>query len=469
MHKGIILTSFLILVGVLMYLTYATYRFYDQEYQLTEKSLIKDHYAESIRNDKLYPGGQVIMDKYIQGNIHALEERFLTDSNDFKAYGTLILDSLFAELRKKSTMDSVFSGIKKEYGLSEELEYLLTIHAIKITFQHPNQVTMFQSDAPSTPLQANLSSDHGLIIGGALKRPLPQNLITSYTVSNSSDYSYMTTFALYVDRRNRYLYVLRRMTPTLLLGLFSIASVVSVYYITYRRWIKQKKLAEMKSDFLNSITHEFNTPLSTIIVATKNMQNEQIMANPSSVATLTGIIERQTARLEKLFGQAMDVTTMDSSTLKKEPADINLLLNEIITDYQLKASEQRAEISATLTPEPAIVELNRFFFTTMMLNLLDNALKYNHSDRKTIDVAVVPGAADIQVRVTDNGLGIPEQEQEHIFDKFYRLRGQGRPLSGLGLGLYYVYQCIKSHGWTLSVHSIVGVGSQFVIHIPRTL
>jgi len=468
MHKGIILASFLILVGVLVYLTYATYRFYDQEYQTTEKSLIKEHYAESIRNDKLYPGGQAIMDRYIQGNIHALEDLFRADSNGFRAYGALVLDSLFADLREKSTMDSLFSGIKKEYGLSDELEYLLTIHTIKITFQHPHQVTLFQSGAPLTPFQAIINTEHGLVVDGALKRPLPQNLVSSYTVSNSSDYSYMTTFTLFVDRQNRYLYVLRRMTPALLLGLFSIASVVSVYYITYRKWIRQKKLAEMKSDFLNSITHEFNTPLSTIIVANKNIQNDQIMANPSSVATLTGIIERQTARLEKLFGQAMDITTMDRSTLAKEPADVNLLLNEIITDYQLRASEQGAEISLILTTEPAVAELNRFFFTTMILNLLDNALKYNHNDPKTVEVAVIPGAADIQLRVTDNGLGIPEQEQEHIFDKFYRLREQGRPMSGLGLGLYYVYQCIKSHGWTLSVDSVVGAGSQFVIHIPRT-
>ncbi len=467
MHKGVILASFLILISMLLYLTYATFRFNDQEYQSTEKTLIKDHYAESIRNDKLYPGGQAIIDRYMLGNIHDLEQRYLTNSSSFEQRSAVILDSMFTELRAESTMDSLFASITREYGLSDELDYLLTIHSIKVTFQHPTQVTVFEFGSPLTPLQQSLFTPSGLIISGTLKKPLPQNLITSYTVSNALDYSYTTTFALHVDRRNRYLYVLRRMAPTLLLGLLSIASVVSVYYITYRKWIKQKKLAEMKSDFLNSITHEFNTPLSTIIVANKNMQHDKIMANPSSVATLTSIIDRQAARLEKLFGQAMDITTMDSSTLAKEPVDVNLVLNDIVTDYQLKTSDQGIQLSATLTPEPAIVDLNRFFFTTMILNLLDNALKYNQSEVKTIAVAVVPGPADIQVRIADNGVGIPDQEQEHVFDKFYRLREQGQPMSGLGLGLYYVYQCIKSHGWTLSVNSKVGVGSQFVIHIPR--
>lgn len=467
MHKGIILGSFLILVSLLLYLTYATFRFNDQEYQSTEKSLIKDHYSESIRNDKLYPGGQEIMDRYVLENIHNLEQRYRTDSNSFKQYNVAILDSLFIELRKKSTMDSLFALITKEYGLSDELDYLLTIHSIKITFRYPEQVTLFDADTPLTPLQQSLVTPQGLAISGTLNKPLPQNLITSYTVSNALDYSYLTTFALHVDRRNRYLYVLRRMAPTLLLSLLSITSVVSIYYITYRKWMRQKKLAEMKSDFLNSITHEFNTPLSTIIVANKNMQHEKIMANPSSISMLTGIIDRQAARLEKLFGQAMDITTMDSSTLAKEPVDINLLLNEIVTDYQLKTSDQDISLSATLTPEPAVIDLNRFFFTTMIVNLFENALKYNQSDVKTIAVDVVPASADIQVRIADNGVGIPDHEQEHIFEKFYRLRAQGQSISGLGLGLYYVYQCIKSHGWSLSVNSKVGAGSQFIIHIPR--
>lgn len=467
MHRGIILASFLILIGVLLYLAYVTFQFNDQEYQSTEKTLIKEHYAQSIRNDKFYPGGQAIIDRHILGNIERMEQLAATNPEAFRQYSAAMLDSLFMELREESTMDSLFALIQREYGLSGELEYLLTVQSIKVTFQYPDQITLFQSDQPQTAFQDSLSTPYGLALAGALKRPLPQNLITSYTVSTTADNSYLTTFALHVDRRNRYLYVFRRMVPTVLLGLLSMASVVSAYYITYRKWIRQKKLAEMKSDFLNSITHEFNTPLSTIIVANKNMQHDKIMANPGSIATLTSIIDRQTARLEKLFGQAMDITTMDSSTLTKEPVDINLLLNDIVTDYQLRASEQGTALSITLTPEPAVVELNRFFFTTMVLNLFDNALKYNHSDPKTIAVAVVPAPATLQVRITDNGVGIPEHEQEHIFEKFYRLHEQGQTVSGLGLGLYYVYQCIKSHGWTLSVNSKVGVGSQFVIHIPR--
>src|SRR5690606_31566663 len=139
---------------------------------------------------------------------------------------------------------------------------------------------------------------------------------------------------------------------TFVLALFAIGCVVSIYYVTYRNWLRQKKLAEMKSDFVNSITHEFNTPLSTIIVANKNMQNENILANAENIKPLTKIIERQSFRLQKLFDQVMDITTMDDSTLQKEPYELNQLLNEIITDYNVKLSVQNTAIILNAASRP---------------------------------------------------------------------------------------------------------------------
>lgn len=468
MHKGIILGSFVVLVSVLVYLTYVTFRFTDQAFQSTEKTIIKDHYAQSIRNDKLFPGGQAILDRYIAENIHVMEQRYLNDTSAFKRFRTELVDSLFMKLREESAMDSLFAQIREVYELSEDLDYLLTIQSIKLTFQQPHYISLFESEQPLTPWQDSLTTEYGFSVSGDLRRPLPQNLITSYLVSTPADYSYRTTFSLYVDHKNRHFFVLKRMLPTLILGLFSIACVVSVYYVTYRKWIRQKRLAEMKSDFLNSITHEFNTPLSTIIVANKNLQHASITSEPSNMLTLTQIIDRQANRLKKLFDQVMDVTTMDSTTLSKEPVDINLLINDIVMDYRLKADEQGGELTLVLPPDPVVVDLNRFFVTTMVLNLFDNAIKYNLSAEKTLIVSVATTPSDVQVRIMDNGIGIPDHEKEHIFDKFYRLQGQGtQQLSGLGLGLYYVYQCIKIHGWFLTVNSQMGTGSQFIIHIPR--
>ena len=401
------------------------------------------------------------------GNIHALAAAYHRGPDAFAREKDLVLDSMFRALHNGNTMDSLFAAVKKEHQLDEDLEYLLTINAIQLVFENMMLVSAYHESNPPPFLADSLNTPIGVRIGGALVTPLPQNQIARITVSNAEDYSYWMTFSLHADHRNRTWRVAKLMMPTLVLALFAIGCVVSIYYVTYRNWLRQKKLAEMKSDFVNSITHEFNTPLSTIIVANKNMQNEHILANAENIKPLTKIVERQSLRLRKLFDQVMDITTMDDTTLQKESHELHHLLREIVSDYNVKLSTLNATVSLHTGTQPLQVELNKFFFTTMLLNLFDNAIKYNRSEHKQVDVHTSLSDGFIRLTVSDNGTGIPEREKEHVFEKFYRFQKQdAQHISGLGLGLYYTYQCIKSHGWTLSVTSKEQVGSQFTIHIP---
>jgi len=466
-HKGISLLGLVLLISVLFFLAYNTFKLKDEQYQAVEKSFIRERYERNIRNDKVFPGGVAIIDRYLMTQIRALETAYRHDRQAFEQYKNRILDSMFHALRAANTMDSLFAEIKSEYKLSEDFEYLLTINAIQLVFSNLEVVSIYRAEESYPFIPDSLRTRYGVYIGGALKRPLPQNQVTSLTVSSPEAYNYWMSFSLHADHRNRTWHILQLMMPTFLLALFAIGCVVSIYYVTYRNWLQQKKLAEMKSDFVNSITHEFNTPLSTIIVANKNMQNDKILADASNIKPLTKIIERQSLRLQKLFDQVMDITTMDNSSLQKEPYELNPLLQEIITDYNVKVSVQHIAIELHTHKQPLVIELNRFFFTTMLFNLFDNAIKYNHNDHKhiTVDTEVTHNAINLQI--ADNGTGIPDGEIEHIFEKFYRFQQQGTPhISGLGLGLYYTYQCIRSHGWTLSVASKEMVGSQFTIHIP---
>ncbi|MGV3763401.1 sensor histidine kinase [Parapedobacter sp.] len=467
-HKGVSLVGLILLVSVVCYLTFNTFKLRDEQYQAVEKTLINEHYTQRIRNDKVFPGGVAIIDRYLMGNIHALETAYQRGSEVFASQKNLVLDSMFQALREGNTMDSLFAVVKTEYQLDEDLEYLLTINNIQLVFKNMMLVNAYQAANPPSFIADSLNTSVGVRIGGNLNTPLPQNEISNITVSNAEDYNYWMTFSLHADHRNRTWRVMKLMMPTLLLALFAIGCVVSIYYVTYRNWLRQKKLAEMKSDFVNSITHEFNTPLSTIIVANKNMQNDHILANAENIKPLTKIIERQSLRLQKLFDQVMDITTMDDSTLQKEPYELHQLLNEIINDYNVKLSVQNAAVTLHTVAQPLQVELNKFFFMTMLLNLFDNAIKYNHSEYKQVAVHTALSENTIKLKVSDNGMGIPGREIEHVFEKFYRFQKQGaQHISGLGLGLYYTYQCIKSHGWRLSVESREQVGSQFTIHIPH--
>src|SRR5690606_37428100 len=466
-HKGVSLVGLILLISVVFYLTFNTFKLRDEQYQAVEKSLINESYTQRIRNDKVFPGGVEIIDRFLMGNIHELEAAYLRGRTAFTSKKDLVLDSMFRSLREANTMDSLFATFKAEHELDDDLEYLLTINTIQLVFKNMMIVNAYHASEPPPFLPDSLNTRVGVRIGGKLNTPQSKNQITHLTVSNAEDYNYWMTFSLHADHSNRTWRVIKLMMPTLLIALFAIGCAVSIYYVTYRNWLRQKKLAEMKSDFVNSITHEFNTPLSTIIVANKNMQNDSILANAANIKPLTKIIERQSFRLQKLFDQVMDITIMDDTTLQKEPYELHQLLNEIIADYNVKLSIQNAAVTLHTAGQPLHVELNKFFFTTMLLNLFDNAIKYNRSEHKQVDVRTALSDNTIRLEVSDNGMGIPDREKEHVFEKFYRFQKQGaQHISGLGLGLYYTYQCIKSHGWTLSVESKEDIGSQFTIHIP---
>ncbi|MGK6352167.1 sensor histidine kinase [Parapedobacter sp. DT-150] len=454
-HKIISLVGFVLLLTVLFFLTYNTFKLRDEQYQTAEKALINEWYTQRIRNDKVFPGGIAIIDHYLMSNIRRLETLHQRDTAAFKRQKDQLLDSMFHDLRLANPMDSLFAQLKAEHGLHRDLQYLLTINTIQLVFSNLKVVKIYQADP------------WGAYIGGALKKPRPQNRITNLTVSAPLDYNYWITFSLHADH-NRTWNIFKLMMPTFLLALFAIGCVVSIYYITFRNWLRQKKLAEMKSDFVNSITHEFNTPLSTIIVANKNMQHDAILANPANIGPLSQIIERQALRLQKLFDQVIDITTMEDSSLQKEPNDLYALVHDIITDYNLNLSGQDVVIELHADKSPTTIEVNKFFFTTMIVNLFDNAIKHNTNAQKRIAVAVDTSGPTIDLSITDNGKGIPEAETAHIFEKFYRgQRSGGQHVSGLGLGLYYTYQCIKIHGWTISVSSEEHVGSRFTIRIPQ--
>lgn len=468
MYKGIALSSFIILTGVLFYLTYNTFMLKDKQYQIREKALIKEHYETSIRNDKLYPGGQSVIDGYIMDNIYELETLYRKNHQDFDGLRRKLLDSMFADLRSKNTMDSLFTNIKKNYLFDKELEYLLCIISIKIIFKNAEKVDFYNPNEEHSFIDDSLTSPYGIIIGGNLRNPLEQNLISRITVSTSLDYNYQMTFSLHADKKNRLATIINLMMPTFLLASFSIISVISIYFATYRNWIRQKKLAEMKSDFVNSITHEFHTPISTIMVATKSLQNEHIIADKNQIKTLIQVIERQSMRLQKLFSQVLDITTMDGVSLQKEELELNPLLAEIIHDYRLQVSQENIHIAFLSSDYPCMVALNPFFFTTMICNMLENAIKYNSKDRKQISIETLADDKTTQIVIADNGDGMSGKEISHIFEKFYR-KDHNKPnqISGLGLGLFYVHQCIKAHGWQLSVESVEKSGTRFTISIPN--
>jgi len=222
----------------------------------------------------------------------------------------------------------------------------------------------------------------------------------------------------------------------------------------------------MKSDFINSITHEFHTPLAAIIVANKTMQNEKIIANKESLRPLTEVVQRQTERLRVLISQVLEITTMNKIPLQKEEYSIHHLLEEILLDYRLKLSGSNARFHLDKHASRDKVMLDKFWFTTIFLNIFDNAIKYNNREGKEITVTTAEDRKGISITVRDNGIGMLPEIRKHAFEKFYRdMKNNNGQIKGLGLGLFYVKQAVDAHGWKIEIISIEGEGSDFVISI----
>lgn len=464
-YKLIALISFLILLIVQSFLVYNTYQLKDEHFFSEQKNTINDIYSKSIRNDKVFPGGQAIIDKYIYRNMAKLEWQYHNNRPAFLIYKQKVCDSIFRELREKNNLDSLFSSIVTNYHLNSMLRYKSIIESLSITFSGNRYISLYQKKHKYPYINSAFQIPEGIEIAGSLESLSPQCLATFLNVSSPDDHSYQLSFGLYADVSHRYLGILKQMKSTFFLSLFSILSIVLIYFFTFRNWIQQKEFAELQADFVNKIRHEFHTPLSAIIIANKSLQNEKIIEKKENISPLTGVIQRQSERLLALFRRVFDAKSLDESYTEKVSYNLFDVMDHIMLDYRMKIVNKDIQIEFIHQSENHTVLLDKFWFATMLLNILDNGIKHNTSKIKKIRIEVVAGIKILSIHIFDNGVGMSSKVLSHIFEKFYQIN-KVRNEDGLGLGLYYANQCIHIHKWQIHVKSAVGKGSEFIIYIP---
>lgn len=466
-YQVIAVISFTVLSAVQVFLVFNTYELENQRYFFSEKSSINEYYSRLITNDKIFPGGQKIIDTILNRNIDRLENYHTNNTDSFNICSQKVCDSIFTVLRAHESIAGILANYKRDYNINDSLEYASTISALELYSKNGGYITLYDRKEKYSYIHADYQFPEGIRIGGNLKNPGPQNKTTGLSVSIPVPGTYKIVFSLYVDTHHRTITLIKRMMPVLALSLISILITVWLFYITFKNWLKQKKLSEMKTDFINSITHEFNTPLTAIAVANRSLQNDRIIDKKDNIHALSGVIQRQTSRLQKLFGQVLELTTLNELSLQKEEYALNSLLDEILLDYHLNLSDKEVELNLHKEAEDDIVFLDRFYFTTMLLNIMDNGIKYNNQKVKEITVSTANHKKNILISIQDNGNGMTEETKKNIFKKFYRGKeSEQEQVTGLGLGLYYVKQSVDAHGWNLSVDSTPGKGTLFIITIP---
>ncbi len=281
-----------------------------------------------------------------------------------------------------------------------------------------------------------------------------------------------------VFSNNRYLYlqfpqqnniVFSGMRSMLFLSLFFSLIIVLVFYYSISLLLKQKKLGEIKTDFINNMTHELKTPIATIALATDAISNPMIRNNSEKFDEYTRILKEENAKMNAHVEKVLQIALMDKGELQlnKKETDLNALVLECIRSFSLVIQNSGANITHDFKNETIPFFCDPFHFSNAITNLIDNALKYSEG-RPQVHICLEEKAGAIQLSVRDKGIGIPSEKLNKVFDKFYRVQGGNlHDVKGFGLGLSYAKSIVEAHGGIMSVKSEKGKGSEFILQFAH--
>jgi two-component system phosphate regulon sensor histidine kinase PhoR len=248
-----------------------------------------------------------------------------------------------------------------------------------------------------------------------------------------------------------------------------LAVVVLFFGYTLSVIIRQRQLSEVQKNFINNLTHELKTPISSIAISATVINNEEILKTPKRLFEYARIIQEQNLRLSKNVEKVLNLASLEKNRLHLNLENISIreLLSETIQQFKQTDSGQKAEIISNFDIEERVIIADKFHFTNLVLNIMENGVKYcEKKPRLTVGFADVKKKTEI--RFIDNGIGIPKDQRKKIFTKFYRIpTGNVHNVKGFGLGLDYVKKIVDAHKWDIKVDENPEGGSIFTLIIPN--
>ncbi|BDD06556.1 sensor histidine kinase [Aureibacter tunicatorum] len=348
--------------------------------------------------------------------------------------------------------------IINEYLDNNDFDYSLelsrTLEGI-VVFDNDEIDSVFTSDV-----------ENPLIVYGSMKAVENGTVINSTKTSTSGDdIHFELTYKDYKWINDQNSIVFRRLSGMLVITALIYLFVIGLAVYAIRALIEEKRVVKTKTDFINNITHELKTPLATLGVASKSLKNPKLLENSQMLENTLGIMDRQNERLQRLFDQVMHNDFSDLHLSRKTSLN-ETFLRELIGDFKLGAEDKIERLELQVTLDNTGFNIDRFHFSTALLNILENAVKY--SDKKAeIDILAMSTEREILISVADRGKGISKADANHIFDKYFRASQANRhDVKGLGLGLFYTRHIIEAHGGSIRVESKLHEGTKFLIKLP---
>jgi two-component system phosphate regulon sensor histidine kinase PhoR len=246
--------------------------------------------------------------------------------------------------------------------------------------------------------------------------------------------------------------------------------IIAAFYLTVRTMLRQKKLGEIKNDFINNMTHEFKTPIATISLAVDAMKNEKVLQDRQKISYFSTIIKEENQRMNRQVE-----TILKASQLEKQEVDLNLkpvhvheIIKTVADNFTLQLQEKQGRAELLLNAENDVVNADDVHFSNLINNLIDNAVKYSKENTPVfVRITTSSNGKNLVIKVEDNGIGMNKETVKRVFERFYRAHtGNIHNVKGFGLGLSYVKTIVEAHHGEIRADSTLGKGSTFHIEIP---
>lgn len=266
-------------------------------------------------------------------------------------------------------------------------------------------------------------------------------------------------------------YVLNQLWLLLFISIALFIVIILSFYFSIHTINLQKKLSVMKNDFINNMTHEFKTPISTISLACEALKDSDIKKSESLYDTYIGVIDTENKRLSSMAEQILQTAIMDKGQMNIKQTDLNIhdIIKKAVESKGIQLESKKGSLRSRLLATSPEVIGDKIHLTNVIINLLDNAIKYNLTSPEIV-VNTVNRNGSVLVRVQDNGIGISSMDQKKIFEKLYRVpTGNVHNFKGFGLGLNYVKTIVELHNGEVTVESELGKGSVFTIKLPTNI
>lgn len=269
---------------------------------------------------------------------------------------------------------------------------------------------------------------------------------------------------VFFPTRSEYIvHSLKLLLPSIILTML----MFFTFMLTILYLLRQKRLTSVKNDFVNNMTHELKTPISSVSLAAQMLSDDAVNTNPKILAHISHVIIDETKRLSFLVDKVLQMSVFERgrATMNFQELDMHELLETVIGNFSLKVNNTNGKIISQLNAQNASAMVDEMHFTNVIYNLMDNALKYR-KETLILTVSTWNDKDKLFISIEDNGIGIKRENMKRIFDQFYRVpTGNVHNVKGFGLGLAYVSKIIKLHKGTIKVESEYGIGTKFIIEI----